>query len=116
MQNTRKLILLKMIHTAIWVFYNIVIFYMFFAVLSNKLDKWLWICYGLVALEGLILLWFRWTCPITVIARKYTTATTDNFDIFLPNWLARHTKTIYSSLVGMIIILTIYRLLTTTHS
>jgi hypothetical protein len=111
MQNNSRLFLLKFIHTVIWVFYNIVIFYMLFAVLSGKLDARLWICYALVALEGLILLWFRWTCPITIVARRYSADTVDNFDIFLPNWLAKHTKTIYSVLVAVIIVLTVYRLL-----
>jgi hypothetical protein len=111
MQETTKLFLLKTLHTLIWVFYNVVIFYMLFAAITGRIDKWLWICYGLVVLEGVILLCFRWTCPLTIVARKYTGDTTDNFDIFLPNWLARHTKMIYSCLVVVIIIITIFQLI-----
>jgi hypothetical protein len=32
----------------------------------------------------------------------------DNFDIYLPNWLARHNKTIYSILIGILFIIFIY--------
>jgi len=104
----------KMIHTLIWIFFNVVIFYMLYAVVVNKLDKWLWIGFGLVLLEGLTLIIFKWTCPLTLVARKYSDSTRDNFDIYLPNWLARHTKTIYTSLVIVILIVAIIRLATRT--
>ncbi|SEM85971.1 hypothetical protein SAMN05216436_108131 [bacterium A37T11] len=41
------------------IFFNIVIAYMLYAVIVNKLDTWLWICYGLVLTEGLVLLIFK---------------------------------------------------------
>ena len=70
MQNETKLTFVKIIHTLIWVFFNVVIFYMLYAVLVNKLDRWLWIGYGLFVLEGITLWAFRFYCPSTVIARK----------------------------------------------
>lgn len=112
MNNQFKLTLVKVLHTAIWIFFNLVIFYMLYAALTDKLDLWLWIGFALVCLEGLILLLFKLYCPLTLIARKYSSSTQDNFDIYLPVWLARHTKRIYTSLVIFILILTIYRALT----
>jgi hypothetical protein len=111
MKGETKLILIKTIHTLIWVFFNVVIFYMLYAVLTNKLDKWLWIGYGLFILEGIILLAFKFFCPLTVMARKYSNSSKDNFDIYLPNWLAKYTKLIYTSILVVIIIITIYQLL-----
>lgn len=111
MKGEIKLILIKIIHTLIWVFFNVVIFYMLYAVLTNKLDKWLWIGYGLFILEGIILLAFKFFCPLTVMARKYSNSTKDNFDIYIPNWLAKYNKLIYTSLLGVIIIITIYQLI-----
>lgn len=110
MQRDTKLIVIKVIHTLIWIFFNIVIFYMLYAVLQNKIDRWLWIGYGLVLLEGLTLLLFKFFCPLTLIARKYSDSTKDNFDIYLPNWLARYTKVIYTSIIVIISIITGYRL------
>ncbi|MEQ1587073.1 MAG: hypothetical protein ABL895_14395 [Cyclobacteriaceae bacterium] len=112
MQRDTKLVLVKVIHTLIWIFFNFVIFYMLYAVLQNKIDRWLWIGYGLVLLEGLTLLLFKFFCPLTLIARKYSDSTKDNFDIYLPNWLARYTKVIYTSIMVIISILTVYRLWT----
>jgi len=111
MQNEIKLRLIKSIHTVIWLFFNVVIFYMLYAVIVNKLDKWLWIGYSLVGLEGLTLLIFKMACPLTLMARNYSSSTKNNFDIYLPNWLAKYTKLIYTGILIFISILTICRLL-----
>lgn len=112
MRPEAKLIVVKSIHTFIWLFFNVVIFYMLYAVIQDKIDIWLWIGYGLIFLEGITLLAFEFFCPLTLIARKYSDSTKDNFDIYLPNWLARYTKLIYTSIMVIILIITIYRILT----
>ena len=111
MENPR-LIWVKTMHTLIWVFFNIVIFYLLYAVIVNKIDKWVWICIGLIVMEGLVLLIFKRVCPVTLIARKYSDSTRDNFDIYLPNWLAKYNKEIYSFIVLIAIVILVYRLLT----
>jgi hypothetical protein len=109
--DSSKLIIIKTVHTLIWLFFNVVIFYMLYAVLTDRLNKWLWIGYGLFILEGIILLIFKFFCPLTLIARKYSDSTRANFDIYLPEWLAKYNKQIYSVLLGIILLLTIYRLI-----
>lgn len=111
MTDSSKLILIKTIHTVIWVFFNIVIFYLLYAVIVNKIDKWVWICIGLILLEGMILLVFKKICPVTLIARKYSDSQAANFDIFLPNWLAKYNKEIYTVIVLIAVIILAYRLL-----
>jgi hypothetical protein len=106
-----KLTLIKIIHTAIWVFFNFVIFYMLYAAIANKLDLWLWLGYGFIFLEGLTLLTFKSHCPLNLLARKYSNSTKDNFDIYLPNWLAKYTKLIYTTIVAIAFIITIYQVL-----
>lgn len=110
MSKESRLVLVKLIHTLIWVFFNIVIFYLLYAVLTNNIDRWVWIGYGLIALEGVVLLLFKFTCPLTLIARHYSNSARDNFDIYLPNWLAKNTKLIYTSLMTIIIIITAFQL------
>jgi hypothetical protein len=111
MENETKLTLIKIIHTAIWIFFNFVIFYMLYAAIANKLDIWLWIGYGFVCLEGITILTFRFACPLTLIARNYSNSTQDNFAIYLPNWLSKYTFLIYTSIVIIITIATIYQIL-----
>jgi len=109
--NEIKLLIVKIIHTIVWLFFNVVIFYLLYAVIVNKIDKWIWICIGLVLNEGLVLLLFKMFCPLTIIARKYSDSTKANFDIFLPNWLAKHNKLIYTSIFVVAILILIYQLI-----
>ncbi len=83
---------------------------MLYAAISGKIDFWLWLGFALVAIEGLILLLNKFFCPLTLIARKYSDSEKDNFDIYLPNWLAKNTKLIYSSIVVATMLITLYQL------
>jgi hypothetical protein len=111
MTEKTKLTLVKIVHTMIWVFFNVVIFYLLYAVIVDKIDSWVWICIVLIVLEGIVLLIFKQACPVTLIARKYSDSTKDNFDIYLPNWLARYNKTIYTTIVAVALVILIYRLI-----
>jgi hypothetical protein len=93
-------------------FINVVIFYLLYAVIINKSDKWVWIGLGFFGLEVIVLLLFKMMCPLTIIARKYSNSSKDNFDIFLPNWLAKNNKLIYSVFLSFILIILVYRLIT----
>ena len=48
--------------------------------------------------EVVVLAVNRWRCPLTPIAARYTDDRRPNFDIYLPEWLARHNKEIFGSL------------------
>jgi hypothetical protein len=108
--DIKKLLLVKIIHTIIWVFFNVVIFYLFYAVVTNKIDKWVWLGLASFAAEGIVLVIFKMMCPLTVIARKYSNSQKNNFDIFLPDWLAKNNKLIYTSFLGIIIVILIFQL------
>lgn len=105
MRDESKLNLIKTIHTLVWIFFNFVIFYMLYAVIIGKIDLWLWIGYGLFVLEGITLVIFKFFCPLTVMARKYSNSSKANFDIYLPNWLAKHNKLIYTTILAVIILI-----------
>jgi hypothetical protein len=61
--------------------------------------------------EGIVLLVSGNVCPITTVARNYSDSTKENFDIYLPNWLAKYNKEIYSVIVGVGVVILIFRLL-----
>lgn len=109
--DANRLFWIKFLHTAIWVFFNVVIFYMLYAVTFGTIDHWLWIGYALIVAEGLTLLLFRFYCPLTVWARRYSDSQAANFDIFLPEWLAKYNKQIYTVIMVVILALTVYRVL-----
>ena len=111
MTHKTKLILVKVIHTLIWIFFNVVIFYLLYAVIQNRIDKWIWIGLGLFLFEAIVLLIFHMSCPLTIIARKYSSSTKDNFDIYLPNWLAKYNKQLYSAILMIVVLILLYRLI-----
>ena len=107
--NSTKLIAVKVIHTLIWVFFLSIIFYVLYGGMTNQVNRYTWIAIGLVVFEGLILLVFKMYCPLTLIARKYSDSTMDNFDIYLPNYLAKHNKRIFTTLFLAALGLVLYR-------
>lgn len=111
MTSISKLRIIKLIHTFTWIFFNVVIFYLLYAVIADIIDKWLWIGLGLFLTEGIVLLIFKMKCPLTVIARRYSSSTKDNFDIYLPDWLAKYNKLIYTGILTIIVLILIYRLI-----
>lgn len=106
-----KLTIIKSVHTLIWLVFNFVIFYMLYAAAVNKLDGWLWLGYGLIFTEAMILLIFKSFCPVTILARRYSNSLKDNFDTYLPEWLAKRNKLIYSLILIIVTGITFYQLL-----
>jgi hypothetical protein len=94
---TAALRLIKTAHTAVWALFA-------GAVLAIPVAAWLrnWpltaILIGLVLVECLVLAVNRMRCPLTDLACRYTDDRRDNFDIYLPLWLARHNKAIFGTL------------------
>jgi|ERR1041385_36620 hypothetical protein len=102
---------IKIIHTAVWIFFNVVIWYLLYAVITNQINALVWIGVGLIIAEGIVLLIFKNMCPLTIVARKYSSSFRDNFDIYLPNWLARNNKLIYTIIFIIILCILFYRVI-----
>jgi hypothetical protein len=61
---------------------------------------------GLVFVEVAVLAVNGGRCPLTAVAARYTDDRRDNFDIYLPLWLARYNKLIFGTLfvVGLLLL------------
>ncbi|MCL2842396.1 MAG: hypothetical protein FWE28_02875 [Oscillospiraceae bacterium] len=112
LDNNRKLILIKLAHTAIWSIFVIAILYVLYAGMFNRVNILVWFCIGFVFIEGIILLICKGKCPFTLLAHKYTDDSSIGFDIFLPMWLAKNNKTIFSILFSVGLALVLWRVLT----
>jgi hypothetical protein len=112
MKKALNLFSIKLIHTIIWLFMVSVIVYVLYCGLANDINVYTWIAISLVIVEGLVLLVFGGRCPLTIIARNYSDSDRANFDIFLPNWLARYNKLLFTSLYVVGLIVVGYRLYT----
>lgn len=87
-----------------------IITYVVYSGVSGKITVYSWLAVGAVVIEGLVLWLFKGKCPLTVWARNYSDSQKDNFDIYLPEWLAKYNKLIFTTVfvVGLILMLLHY--------
>jgi len=88
---------IKLAHTAIWLVLAGFILALPVAGLTQRFHLAA-ILTTVVLLECAILAFNQGRCPCTDLAARYATGRSDNFDIYLPEWLARHNKTIFGTL------------------
>jgi hypothetical protein len=93
----------KLMHTVVWAFFAACVLGIPIAAAQQQLRVAV-VLIGCVAVETLVLAFNQWSCPLTRVAARYTHERQDNFDIYLPLWLARYNKHIFGSLyiVGIV--------------
>ena len=95
--SARQLHVIKIAHTVVWLFFVA-------CIAAIPVLGWMqrfgaaFALIGVVLAEVLVLALNAWRCPLTGVAARYTDDRRDNFDIYLPVWLARNNKTIFGSL------------------
>jgi len=105
---------IKLVHTATWAFFA-------FCVLTIAPFAWhgnyrlALLLIGIVFMEVLVLVFNGWRCPLTPVAARYTNDRRDNFDIYLPESLARHNKLIFGVLYVAAILFTLVRWASAPH-
>lgn len=98
----------KVVHTIAWAF---------FAGCILAIPVYAWrgqfgtaaVLIAIVFVEVFILLVNHWRCPLTGVAARYTDKQEDNFDIYLPLYVARYNKQIFGSLFVAGILYTLAR-------
>jgi hypothetical protein len=100
------LIAVKLLHTVVWALLAGCILALPAVAIINRLDWAVALSVVVLAECGVIGL-NRGRCPLTNVAARYTENRADNFDIYLPEWLARHNKSIFGTLfvAGELVIL-----------
>jgi len=88
---------IKLLHTAIWAFIAGCILALPVAGLMHRFD-WAVALTVLILVECGVLGLNGGRCPLTNWAGHFTDERRDNFDIFLPEWLARWNKAIFGKL------------------
>ena len=95
--HPRRLQAVKLLHTVVWAVFAACIVALPI-VAAAGLFKVAVILIVIVSLEVAVLVANGFRCPLTAVAARYTDDRRDNFDIYLPLWIARHNKTIFGSL------------------
>jgi len=89
-----SLVGVKLVHTAAWAFFAGCIVALPVAAWQGSFG-WAAVLVGFVCVEIVVLAANGMRCPLTDVAARYTEDRRDNFDIYLPLWLARHNKVIF---------------------
>jgi len=97
---SRNLIVVKLVHTLAWAVFA-------GCILAIPVASWYgehraagWLI-AIVACEVTVLLFNRMRCPLTAVAARFTDDRHDNFDIYLPRWLAKYNKLIFGVLYAV---------------
>jgi hypothetical protein len=88
---------IKGAHTIVWAFFAACILAIPLASWRGEHRAAAWLA-AIVFGEVSVLVLNRWRCPLTSIAARYTADRRANFDIYLPEWLAKHNKSIFGTL------------------
>jgi hypothetical protein len=95
-ERRAALAVVKVLHTLIWAFFAGCIVAIPFAAARGELRAG-WILSCIVLAECAVLVANKGRCPLTDVAARYTKNRADNFDIYLPSWLARYNKQIFGT-------------------
>ena len=101
-----RLRLIKAVHTLAWAFFVACIAVIPPLAWAGRFAAAL-LFIGIVAVEVGVIVVNGWRCPLTAVAARYTDDRRSNFDIYLPEWLARYNKEIFGSLYGAGILFTL---------
>ncbi len=96
MEPDVRLLLIKSLHTVVWAVFAGSILAIPAFTYTGRLSV-AWSLIGFVLIEVLVLVANRMKCPLTDVAGRYTEDRRDNFDIYLPLWIARYNKPIFGS-------------------
>ena len=99
---------IKIVHTIVWAFFAGCILAIPVASWRGEHRVVVWLI-AIVAAEVAILALNKWRCPLTPMAARYTNDRQENFDIYLPEWLAKHNKSIFGTLCVAAIVFAIAR-------
>jgi len=93
-EAARRLRAIRLLHTAVWAVFA-------GSIVAIPVLAWQgrFGAAGVLAalvLGEVVVLWLNgWSCPLTAVAARYTDNRSPNFDIYLPEWLARYNKQIF---------------------
>ena len=107
MDAQRILFLIKLFHTAIYVFMTVCTAYIISCGITGVRNWILLAAIGFIFVEGLVLLLNKFQCPLTTLARKFGEDNERFSDIFLPSWFTPFIVPLYTALflLGLALVL-----------
>ncbi len=102
---------IKVVHTVIFWVLSFCVVYVLFSGVADRVTPWTYVAILLLLVESIVLVAFRWTCPLTLLAERQGAIRGEVADIFLPKWFADRIFPICGTLFGIAVILVAWRAL-----
>ena len=107
MTNSQRLVLVRVVHTVIYVVMASSVFAVLYAGVSGARGAWLWVSLALVGIEVVIFVGSGMKCPLTAVAAKYGASTGD--DTLFPQSVTRFTLAFFGPLIVIAVALLVAR-------
>ncbi|PPD58177.1 hypothetical protein [Dehalogenimonas etheniformans] len=88
--RARRILIIKAVHSIAFWWMLACFVYNVYAAATATFTWVLAVTYGTHLIEGVVLIFNRWTCPLRIMAEKAGAENGQITDIFLPKWLADH--------------------------
>jgi len=109
LNEARGLLLVRWIHTIIYVVMVAAIGILLYAGITGHTGLWFWTALGLLAVESIVFFGNRMRCPLTALAVRYGAEKGYAFDTLLPERVTRHTFRFFGTLTVLGLILMVLR-------
>ena len=109
MNKAQGLLLIRWIHTMIYLVIVSSIGILLYAGITEYSGTWLWISLGLLAVETVVFLGNGMRCPLTALAVRYGAEKGYAFDTLLPERLTRYTFQFFGTLMVIGLLLMVLR-------
>ena len=92
------LIAIKLLHTVVWALLAGCILALPVLAVKRRFG-WAALLSAIILVECGVVALNKGRCPLTDLAARFTQEQADNFDIYLPLWLARYNKVIFGAIL-----------------
>ena len=99
MSNARALLIVRWIHTVIYILMVAAIGVLLWAGITAYSGVWLWTSLGLLTIETIVFVGHGMKCPLTALAVRYGAEKGYAFDTLLPERFTRYTFRLFGTLM-----------------
>jgi hypothetical protein len=101
MNDSQRLAIVRVIHTAIYLVMATATLALLYAGVTGAQGAWLWMVLALLGIEAAVFAGNGMKCPLTALAVKYGATTGHVFDTFLPERWTRYTFRFFGSVMAV---------------
>jgi len=100
---------IRFLHTLVFIILMTCLAYAIYSAINDRVTPWTWIAIGVIFVEGIVLLYYNWRCPLTTWAENRGAKNGAVADLFLPKVLADRLFPIYGIVYALTVLLILIR-------